>query len=57
MTLLELIDLLEKKSAYISQLKTAAAAIGDVEQVLTFDTQFSEIQTLLSQLKQIPQSV
>lgn len=56
MTLSELIMLLENKVVKLSQLKSNAANVGDVEQVIVLEDQEAETQTLLSQLKQITQS-
>jgi hypothetical protein len=51
MTTNTLIELLEKNLVNLSQLKTSAEALGDVNQVIAVDLEIEETQTTLNQLK------
>jgi hypothetical protein len=53
MTLFDLIRILENKIVNLSQLKTAAGAIGDVEQVVKLEEDEAATSTLIGQLKQV----
>lgn len=48
-----LIELLEKKLTNLSQLKTSAEILGDVDQVLKVENEITETQTTINQLKTI----
>ena len=53
MTKNTLIELLEKNLVNLSQQKNSAEALGDVNQVLTIDSEIEETQTTVNQLKLI----
>ena len=50
MTIPDLIAMLKRRLAYLGQLRTSAAAIGDVDQVDRLDAELAETQATLNQL-------
>jgi hypothetical protein len=53
MTVSHLIELLERRIAHLSQLKTSAESIGDVDAVANIESELSQTQTTINQLRQI----
>jgi hypothetical protein len=51
MTIQELIDLVSRRLAYFSQLRTSASNLGDTAQVASLDTQLAETEATLAQIK------
>jgi hypothetical protein len=51
MTIQELIELVSRRLAYFSQLRTSASHLGDAAQVASLDTQIAETEATLAQLK------
>jgi hypothetical protein len=50
MTIPDIIAMLRRRLAYLGQLRTSAAAIGDVDQVDRIDAELAETQATLNQL-------
>ena len=53
MTIQHLIELLERRIANLSQLKTSAEAIGDIDGVAAIEVEISQSQATLYQLRQL----
>ena len=53
MTVEYLIQLLTRKVATLSQLRTSAAALGDLDRVEELDVQIAETQTTLAALRSL----
>lgn len=53
MKICEIVDMLEKEAGRLSQLRTSAANIGDVEQVAQLDAELAETQDSLTRVKSV----
>ena len=53
MTIAQLIEILERRVAYLSALRTAAERLGDVEQLAQLDGELAESQATLATLRAI----
>jgi hypothetical protein len=53
MNIQELIEIAEKRLVYLSQLKSSAMNIGDMDQVAVVDAQIAETQDTLNALKSL----
>ena len=53
MTIAYLIELLQRKVANLSMLRTSAAALGEIEQVEQLDVQIAETETTLAALRSL----
>jgi hypothetical protein len=51
MTIEDLIQMVSRRLAYLSQLRTSASNLGDAVQVASLDAQIAETEATLSQLK------
>ena len=54
MTVQKLIEMAEKRIAYLLQSRINAEGIGDIDAVTRIDTDIAETQATLNQLKSIP---
>lgn len=54
MTIPQLIQLAERRIAYLESVKSSAEKIGDVDAVIRADTEISEAQETLTKLRSIP---
>lgn len=53
MTILELIEMCERRIAYLNGVRGSAAALGDIQQVERIDAQLAETQQTLNQLQSL----
>jgi hypothetical protein len=51
MNITDLISIVQRRLVYLSQLRTSAENIGDLNQVSVIDTEMSEAQDTLNKLK------
>lgn len=51
MTIQSLIEMVERRLAHLSQVRSSAAALGDIERVATLDADIAQAQVTLAQLK------
>lgn len=53
MTILQLIEMCERRIAYLNGVRGSAAALGDIQQVEQIDAQLAETQQTLNQLQSL----